>query len=125
MELTKREQFTKEQLIAYAVKTKGVLERRIAGIAPDPWTDSAKQSLILVEIALAALTTDVKWEPLFYVCGVTDDGTDCLCVSDDEAHFWTVYRQNSDGTSIALVDFHTRERAEATMAILTRVGGVE
>lgn len=57
--------------------------------------------------------------PQLFVCGVIDEDGDCRRVSDEEAQFFTIYRQRADGASYALIDCHSRERAEYLLGELT------
>lgn len=59
--------------------------------------------------------------PYLFVCGVIDEDGDCRRVSDEEAQFFTIYRQNADGASYALLDCHSRERAEYLLNELSQV----
>lgn len=54
----------------------------------------------------------------YFVWGVVDDGGECTRVDDADAQFWTIYRLNADGTSDALADLHSRERAEELLKAL-------
>lgn len=58
---------------------------------------------------------------VFFISGVVDDGDECIRVSDEEAKFWTVYHQNSDGTSDALMDFVDRASAETALRMIQPV----
>ncbi|MDV0602875.1 hypothetical protein RZO85_24695 [Raoultella ornithinolytica] len=58
-------------------------------------------------------------ESNLFICGVIDDGENCERVGDLDAEFFTVYRQNADGTSEALMDFFTREDAERALKLVT------
>lgn len=55
---------------------------------------------------------------VFFISGVVDGGDECIRVSDEEARFWTVYRQNADGTSDALMDFMDKASAETALQMI-------
>lgn len=55
-------QFTKEQLIEHAHEQAAILQRRIKNADDEEWARPARQSLALLEVALAAL----KAEPFMY-----------------------------------------------------------
>ncbi|WP_437887726.1 DUF7415 domain-containing protein [Phytobacter sp. V91] len=88
----------------------------------------SKQNWHLFDDAMAVVLEKIehmKGQPEYFISGVIDDGEECIRVGDEEAKFWTVYRQNIDGTSAALMDFHSRERAETMLTILNLDSSVE
>jgi len=56
-----------------------------------------------------------------FVQGVVDDGENCAYADDDDAHYFTVYRRNADGTADALMDFTNRVNALWAISLVKKL----
>lgn len=84
----------------------------------------SKQNWHLFDDAMAVVLEKIeqmKGQPEYFISGIIDHGDECIRVSDEEAKLWTVYRQNADGTSDALMDFVDRASAETALRMIQPV----
>ena len=70
---------------------------------------------------LGHVTTPPAANHNLFVQGVIDDGENCAYADDDEAHYFTVYRRNADGTADALMDFTNRVNALWAISLVKKL----